>query len=213
MRPPGLYYGPDSNWYRNHSYKVGIGEFKSPLAYRKGKKMKVLFKTIHGSHLYGLAHEFSDLDYYTVVAPVKRKKYKYAKQSIVDNVDNVTVDLGTWLRLCDKGVPQALEAMFSRMPEYDELSELRNSYRIGSTNMRDTYYRTMENFVQSGDFKRKRHALRLYLNLKQALKYGRFNPTLGEHQRWWTEQVATRFSDESVLGLVLSNRYDSNNVP
>lgn len=168
----------------------------------------VLFKTVHGSHLYGLAHANSDEDFYTVVAPVKRAKYKYAKQSIVDGIDNVTVDLGTWLRLCDKGVPQALEAMFSKMPLVDELTQLRRSYRVGSTRMRDTYYRTMENFVQAGDFKRKKHALRLYLNLKQAMKYGQFNPTLTQRERWWVEQVATRFDDEAVLRLVLSNRFD-----
>lgn len=170
---------------------------------------QVLFKTIHGSHLYGLAHENSDTDYYTVIDRGRRgMRLKYAKQSIVDGIDTVTVDLGTWLKLCDKGVPQALEAMFSPVPEVDELSTLRNSYRIGSLRMRDTYYRTMENFVEAGDFKRKKHALRLYLNLKQAMKHGKFNPTLTPKQRWWIEQVATRFSDEAVLRLVLSNRFD-----
>jgi len=168
----------------------------------------VLFKTVHGSHLYGLAHANSDEDWYTVVAPVKRKKYKYATQTIVGDQDTMTVDLGTWLRLCDKGVPQALEAMFSRMPVHDELTQLRRSYRVGSTAMRDTYYRTMENFVKAGDFKRKKHALRLYLNLKTAMKYGTFNPTLTQRERWWLEQVATRFDDEAVLRLVLSNRFD-----
>lgn len=168
---------------------------------------RVLFKTIHGSHLYGLAHADSDTDFYTVLEPVKRKRYKYAKQSIVDGVDSVTVDLGTWLRLCDKGVPQALEAMFSTVPEVDHLAELRNSYRVGIDSMRDTYYRAMDNFVKANDFKRKKHALRLYLNLKQAARYGRFNPTLTDKQRWWVEQVATRFTDESVLRLVLSNNF------
>lgn len=168
---------------------------------------RVIYRTVHGSHLYGLAHAHSDKDYYQVVEPVKRKRYKYAKQTIIGEDDTVTVDLGTWLRLCDKGVPQALEAMFSQMPEHDELAELRNSYRVGPANMRDTYYRTMENFVQAGDFKRRRHALRLYLNLRQAMRHGRFNPTLTAKERYWTERVATRFSEESILRLVLSNRF------
>jgi hypothetical protein len=168
---------------------------------------KVLFKTVHGSHLYGLESENSDRDFYTVVLRERRgRKYKYAKQTVTGDVDNMTVDVGTWLLMCEKSVPQALEAMFSPKPLVDELSALRNSYRVGGT-MRDTYLRTMENFVQSGDDKRKRHALRLYLNLKQASRYGRFNPRLTAHQRWWVDSVATRFSDESVLGLVTSNKH------
>jgi len=169
---------------------------------------RVIFKTPHGSHLYGLAHENSDEDFYTVVVRDKRgKRYKYAKQSIVDGVDSLTVDVGTWLRLCDKGVPQALEAMFSPVPLVDEVGALRNSYRVNFDHMRDTYQRTMQNFVVSGDDKRRRHALRLYLNLKVASRRGRFNPVLSDRQKWWMGQVLGLFSDEELLGMLLSNGY------
>lgn len=169
---------------------------------------RVIFKTPHGSHLYGLAHESSDEDFYTVVFRAKRgRRYKYAKQSIVDNVDSLTVDLGTWLRLCDKGVPQALEAMFSPVPLVDEISALRNSYRVNFDNMRDTYHRTMQNFVAAGDEKRRRHALRLYLNLKVAARRGRFNPVLSDKQKWWMEQVLKLFNDDELAGMLLSNGY------
>jgi len=175
--------------------------------------MELIFKTPHGSHLYGLNHADSDEDFYSVyrreVKRTNHTRYKWAKQSIVDGVDTVRVDFGTWVRWCDKGVPQALEAMFSPVPIVDEISAYRAAYRVGITNMRDTYYRTMDNFVQEGSIKRKRHALRLFLNLRQANRYGRFNPRLTARQKFWVEQVAQRFDDETVLRLVLSNRMDN----
>lgn len=167
----------------------------------------VVFKTMHGSHLYGLNHEDSDQDFYTVVWRGDRgKRYKFAKQDIVNGVDNVTVDYHTWLGLCAKGVPQALEAMFSPVPEIDKLPFFRQAYHVGISNMRETYYRTMENFVKANDIKRKRHALRLYLNYRDASRYGWFNPRLTEHQVWWVTQVAERMSDSTVLRFVLTER-------
>lgn len=168
----------------------------------------ILFKTVHGSHLYNLAHENSDQDFYVVVdrGPMT-KKYKYATQKIIDGIDTTTFDIGTWLRLCEKGVPQALEAMFSNMATVDELTALRSSYRVGFNSMRDTYVRTMENFVQAGDFKRKRHALRLWTNLGEASRHGRFNPTLSDVQVALVNSLATRLDDDAVLRLVKSNNF------
>lgn len=169
----------------------------------------VIFKTIHGSHLYGLAHEGSDEDYYTVLDRGNRgRRLKYSKQSIVDGIDSVTVDLGTWLRLCEKGVPQALEAMFSPVAEVDEISSLRTSYRVGFTNMRDTYYRTMENFLDAGDEKRRKHALRLWANLGQASRHGRFNPRLTSKQVIVIESLVSRLSVDELRSLCLSNDFD-----
>lgn len=140
--------------------------------------MKILFRTIHGSHLYGLANADSDLDYYTVIPRVKSNHRKYAKQSIVDGVDSMTVDFTTWLHYCDEGVPQALEAMFSQVPEVDLLTDFRASYRINTANVVRTYKRTALNFSRGEKFKQRRHAIRLMLNLNDMLVYGRFNPTL-----------------------------------
>ena len=144
----------------------------------------MLFKTLHGSHLYGLAHEGSDKDYYVVLDTQKKKKAKYARQSIVDGVDTTVVDFGTWVNMCQHGTPQALEAMFSSMAEVDEISNFRQAFRVGD-GIRDTYYRTIDNFLAEEDFKRNRHAIRLALNLRDALRYGRFNPTLSRRARVW----------------------------
>lgn len=149
----------------------------------------MLFKTIHGSRLYGLAHKDSDYDFYTVVDRVPKKRAKYATHRIVDGVDSVVVDFGTWVNMCQSGVPQALEAMFSQMATFDDISEFRKSFVAGE-NIRDKYYRTIDNFLDAPDFKRNRHALRMAINLRDARRYGRFNPTLSPKARVWVTYYA-----------------------
>lgn len=147
--------------------------------------MNTLFRTVHGSRLYGLAHEDSDYDYYTVVGKsVPRRSgqtpARYAKQTIVDGEDSVVIDSSTWLDQCRKGVPQALEAMFSDMAVgRDCIASLRKDFRVG-TGAFDTYLRTIKSFAltEEESTKRRRHALRLALNFAEMRESGRFNPTL-----------------------------------
>lgn len=141
--------------------------------------MEILFKTVHGSRLYGLAHEDSDHDFYTVVSKVKTNRAKYAKQSIVDGIDSMVVDFGTWLHQCEIGVPQALEAMFSKMPLVDNIEGFRLGYTVG-TGVWERYLRTIKSFAldEENSFKKKRHALRLACNFQDLRRWGRFNPTL-----------------------------------
>lgn len=144
--------------------------------------METLFKTVHGSRLYGLNHEASDDDFYTVVSKVKNAKATYSTHKIVGSEDSVVVDFGTWLGQCSKGVPQALEAMFSTMPLVDKIEPLRLGYRVG-TEVFDTYLRTIKSFaLTDGDFKKKRHSLRLAFNMRDIREYGRFNPTLDKQK-------------------------------
>ena len=168
----------------------------------------LLYKTVHGSHLYGLAHENSDDDFYSVVNTVKKNKIKYAKQSIVDGIDQMTVDWGTWVNMCQAGVPQALEAMFSQKPlfEAEGIREFRAAFRMGSQ-ARDRYYRTIDNFMAEPDVKKNRHGLRLALNLRDGLKYGYFNPTLTPRQALWTTYHAkyTPLDDLREMALGMAN--------
>lgn len=171
--------------------------------------MEVLFKTPHGSHLYGLNHAESDEDFYTVVSPQKRRRYKYSKQTIHDGVDSVVVDLGTWLRLCDKGVPQAVEAMFSTIPLIDEIQTLRAAWYPGGE-YRRTYHRTIESFIYSntGDtFKRRRHALRLAINLRDMMHHGRFNPAMKPSQAKWATFMAKVLDSDDLFDLALRTAY------
>lgn len=144
--------------------------------------MEVLFKTPHGSRLYSLHNDDSDYDWYTVVSENPTKRKRYARQTIVDEVDSFVVDIGTWLQMVSIGVPQACEALMSRSPVVDKISELRESYVLPPS-ISERYLRTIKSFAMNDTFKSKRHATRLALNLKDALRYGRFNPTLNALDR------------------------------
>lgn len=142
----------------------------------------VLFQTVHGSHLYGTNHSGSDYDLYTVVDRMPKQRAKYAKQTIVDGVDSTVVDFGTWIGMCQRGVPQALEAMFSTKATYDDLSPFRAGFRVDGYAVAERYLKTMKAFIydDTGSLKKKKHAMRLALNLNHIGIYGRFNPTLNE---------------------------------
>lgn len=168
--------------------------------------MTTLFKTVHGSRLYGLAHAGSDEDFYTVLAkkPYLGKgqgKARYAKQTIVGAEDSMVVDFGTWVEMCKSGVPQALEAMFSGMALTDEIEDFRASFRVG-TEVYERYMRTIKSFALSEDpgFKKKRHALRLALNLAEMGATGRFNPTLSEADATYITDRAIGRSHSDVYG-------------
>lgn len=151
----------------------------------------VLFRTVHGSHLYGTAHEGSDRDYYVVVRDNPTHKTRFSRQTIRDGVDTNVVDLSTWLHYVEIGVPQACEALFSRKADVDLISDLRESYRLSSSAW-DRYLRTAINFVTAyGDHKRIRHGFRLAVNLREIRETGRFNPTLTPKMAEFTSWLAT----------------------
>lgn len=173
--------------------------------------MEILFSTIHGSKLYGLSNKDSDTDYYTVVAnPVARKGSKFAKQTMSDGIDSMIVDIGTWLRMCSEGVPQALEAMYSTKPIVDKIGPLRAGWQCGTT-VYDTYLRTIKSFALSEGYKAKRHALRLAINLAQIGEYGRFNPTLTNEDVDYISRRANNGNND-VYGLAKCIAWDIPNT-
>jgi hypothetical protein len=154
----------------------------------------VLFKTVHGSRLYGLNHADSDEDFYTVVDKVRTARAKFARQTILDNEDTMMVDFGTWLGQCVNGVPQALEAMFSNMPLVDNLGAFRAGYRV-STGAHERYLRTITSFCMTQDPKRKRHGLRVALNMFDMRASGRFDPTMTPNEIDWATEYAKKDCD------------------
>lgn len=139
-----------------------------------------LLKTIHGSTLYGLNHAGSDEDYYVVV-PSRFVGRQVRRQSIVNGVDTVVVDFKTFNKMAEAGVPQALEAMFSRETVSEYFEDYRTRYYASSSEVVHTYLRTMKAFAlndREDQFKMRRHSLRLAYNLEELLYTGRFNPTL-----------------------------------
>ncbi len=177
---------------------------------------EVLFSTPHGSHLYGLATPTSDRDFYTVVTRLPHvahngTKARYAKQTIKGQDDNFVIDLSTFMLLCEKGVPQALEAMFSQVPTEDRIADLRRQYRVG-TAVLPTYLRTIKSFMLAGDFKRRRHAFRLALNARDIADSGRFNPTLTPSRAEYVSDLARKFADpEYALKVAVSHVHNYGN--
>ncbi len=144
--------------------------------------MNELFRTIHGSRLYGTHHIDSDFDSFIVVADNPTLKGRYARQSIKGTSDVVITDFSTFVRYAGNGVPQFVEAMFSRIPALDRISEYRAAFRPDSYKLEDTYLRTIRNFHEKGGLKFLRHSYRLTLNLIDFRNRGRFDPTLSDQQ-------------------------------
>lgn len=174
-----------------------------------------MFKTIHGSRLYGLNHANSDEDFYTVVTktPVdsrwgRQTRARYAKQTTQNGEDSMVVDFGTWVEMCRNGVPQALEAMFSEMPIEDRIEDFRRGFRVG-TEVYARYFRTIKSFALADDStgKKRRHALRLALNLRDIGRYGRFNPTLSAEDARYITFMAGK-GHEDTYGLALCIAYE-----
>lgn len=165
----------------------------------------VLFSTPHGSHLYGLAHSGSDRDTYTVVTRLphvaQRSRARYARQTIRGDQDEFVIDFSTWLQLCEKGVPQALEAMFSPQPTVDLIRSFRAAYRATPAVV-PTYLRTITSFTRSGDWKRRRHAARLALNVRSILRSGRFNPEMDASEVLFATACATLHEEDDPAVLL-----------
>ena len=154
----------------------------------------ILFRTIHGSHLYGTAHANSDNDTFTVYANEPRTRARWAKQHVGEDEDTLKTDLSTFMQYCDKGVPQYLEALWSTMAEIDLIKDLRSDFLPDYYKTMSTYQRTIKSFYARGleesNPKFTRHAARLYLNLRTFKTHGRFNPTLSHKEKLSLDSVA-----------------------
>lgn len=154
--------------------------------------MSTILRTIHGSHLYGLAHADSDVDHYTIINDGAKD---YAHQEIHDGDDQFVIHLDEFIKHAAGGVPQALESLNSPRADIDHryLPMLRG-LRPNIDEARARYRRTVRNFAHNNGgrtgsaarnvdpIKLKRHAVRLCFNLNDLMLYGRFNPELTEKQ-------------------------------
>lgn len=131
--------------------------------------------TVHGSRLYGTNHTDSDWDWYEVHTDVK------TKQRIDHDQDVTKVSMTDFVRFLDKGVPQAVEALFSPVAWWSPMYRpFFAGYRLNLFKTYDTYQRTISNFNETP--KQVRHAKRLQMNLTTLLEHGRFNPTLNDNE-------------------------------
>lgn len=139
---------------------------------------ELIFSTVHGSHLYGLAHDESDLDVYEVY----EGKSRTLRHAIVGDLDRVRGTLEGFLIRAYSGSHQSVEALFSKHKVYEPGMEEKygaflDGLYIEGGEVYAKYERTIKKF-SFGDFKKRRHACRLALNLHDLRKYGRFDPTL-----------------------------------
>jgi hypothetical protein len=166
-------------------------------------KAEVIFTTIHGSHLYGLAGPNSDLDTFTVTT-----SQHGARQKVKGADDSVTVGWDAFLAYAFSGSHQSVEALFSPYKvwhSHPELAVMLDSYRITGRDVLEKYERTIRAFAHADDYKRRRHACRLWLNVQQLRWWGRFNPRMTPAEVAWANDLATSDTDRDELSLLLTN--------
>lgn len=144
---------------------------------------ELIFSTVHGSHLYGLAHEGSDRDVYYVYEGKGTK----LRQTMKDDDDSVRGTLDAFLERAYTGSHQSVEALFSQKKDwepgmFERYGAMLNRLYIEGGEVFAKYERTIKKFSY-GDFKRRRHACRLRLNLQDLREYGKFDPELTETQK------------------------------
>ena len=163
---------------------------------------EVIFTTIHGSHLYGLATPFSDVDTFTVTTSHNTR----AHQRVRGNDDQTTMGLDTFLEYAYTGSHQSVEALFSPFKvwhSHEYLAPMLDGMRVGGPDVLAKYQRTVTKFAHADDFKRRRHACRLWLNMQALRSDGRFSPRMTPAEISWATEVATSDTDRDMLALLL----------
>lgn len=138
----------------------------------------VIFETIHGSHLYGLAHAGSDRD----VARVTTSTATKARHRNGVEEDTMTIPWDVFLIRIQEGSHQSLETLFSPYKEwnadYEHLRPYVEGWVVTGREVFAKYERTIKKFSHSEEFKRRRHAVRLTQNLSGLRRGGRFDPVM-----------------------------------
>lgn len=163
----------------------------------------MIFETVHGSHLYGLAHEGSDMDLYKVY----EGRGKDLKQSVHAGVDVVRGDLEAFLVRALSGSHQSCEALFSPVKQFapgmrEKRGPFLDAFRVTGSEVFAKYERTIKKFCY-GDPKRRRHAVRLSYNLRDLRAYGRFNPRMTDIEARSATNMANAFSGDDLKGVLL----------
>ncbi|HEU5223052.1 MAG TPA: hypothetical protein VFU07_05150 [Candidatus Lumbricidophila sp.] len=165
---------------------------------------EVIFSTVHGSTLYGLAHANSDRDVFTVTTST-RTKARHSVSLAEDGTqdDRVSLSWNRFLHNAMQGSHQSVEAMFSTQqiwnPKFLHLRPMILGTRIQGSDVFHRYERTIKAFA-FGDFKRRRHACRLALNLSDLRSDGRFNPTLTPSQIDLVNRLANELEGRPLVG-------------
>lgn len=162
----------------------------------------LIFETITGSHLYGMNHADSDVDVARVTysTSAKARHHKGVEQ------DTMTIPWTVFLIRILEGSHQSVEVLFSREkvwnPDYEYLQAFTENYVVTGSEVFAKYERTIKKFCY-GDFKRRRHAVRLSYNLRELRGYGRFNPRMTDDEIRSATNLANAFSGDDLKGALL----------
>lgn len=157
---------------------------------------EIIFETVHGSHLYGLAHDGSDHDVFRVTTST-RPRAKHFERGAEDVCE---VGITVFLERALAGSHQSVEALFSPRKEWRDTRyrALVENTRVTGADVFAKYERTIRKFAY-GDFKRRRHACRLALNLDGLRRDGRFEPVMTDIEKVLATKLATQFEGEELL--------------
>lgn len=167
---------------------------------------EVIFTTIHGSHLYNLAGPHSDVDTYTVTTSANRAVQRASRNPDGSVSDTVTIGWDMFLSHAFSGSHQAVEALFSPFKVWHShkyLEPMLDDMRVAGRDVLTKYERTVTKFAHADDFKRRRHACRLWLNLQSLRWDGRFDPRMTPDEIAWATELATADVDRDQLALLL----------
>ncbi|MCS4277376.1 hypothetical protein M2390_002582 [Mycetocola sp. BIGb0189] len=159
---------------------------------------EVVFSTVHGSRLYGFAHEGSDHDVFVVTDSHSRR----VKHTITpDGIDTTEIGIWRFLQLALSGSHQSVEAVFSPVkvwgPAGDRYRSLIAGIQVGGPEVFDKYERTIRKFCY-GDYKKRRHAARLYVNLIQLRRRSSITPALDPELISFCDIVASTLSGDDL---------------
>lgn len=154
--------------------------------------MTVLFTTITGSHMYGLAHANSDNDKAIILVDSPEISQKRFTQEFIGNDDIQTFTFNKLLSQALRGVPSALEIMWSTKATPSWADSIRFSIRpkLGGAISRHHGYilnslKQLDSKSDLTDYKRMkiaRHCARWALNANKLYLHGIYNPTLTQSE-------------------------------
>ena len=167
--------------------------------------MATIFTTIAGSRLYGFDRKDSDYDTYTVTDSTNLK----ARQTVNGPYDLVRVGFNGFLIKALGGSHQSVEAMMSPLKEWNEeylyLKPFVDNMVVCGSAVYQKYERTIKKFCY-GDFKKRRHAVRLSLNLEDLRSVGRFNPIMSEIDIDLCNTLADRLEGDALWTALMETK-------
>lgn len=183
-------------------------------------KTKVILRTEHGSHLYGLARPDSDYDYYEIYDFLNQRyrPKKQALQRIENDLDEVKISLERFTDICFKGVPQAIEVLFSPPEAWvyesgwlDVSAQIKSELGNHMPAVLETYRRTALNFFYStkDPEKKRRHAFRLLLNANELKASGAMHSRLNTEQVELINWLTTSFSSEEKFKDMVYDTFEA----